>query len=56
MKCRVAIRVAMDTRATGGMVAIRECVDIVPDKYTMCTNLPLILYHYNNKVCAVNEF
>jgi hypothetical protein len=56
MKCRVAIRVAVDTHAISGTVAIKECVDIAPDKYTMCTNLTLILYHYNSKVCVVNEF
>jgi hypothetical protein len=27
-----------------------ECADVAPDKFTKCTNLLLILYHYNNIV------
>jgi hypothetical protein len=30
--------------------ATEECAEIAPDKYTMCTNLLFILYHYNTKV------
>jgi hypothetical protein len=38
-----------------GTVAIKECADVAPDKYTTYTNLPLILYHHNNKVCVVDD-
>jgi hypothetical protein len=30
--------------------SFEECVDVTPDKLTICTNLILILYHFNTEV------